>query len=369
MEIVVIRKNVLIGGWGLLIVTGAFAEATNHTLPECSAQDRDVEVLSRQEPYYPHSAQMFCVTGRVKAAFTIDRQGKPKDIEILESKPEGIFDRSTVETIEQWRFIPACREGERAEREAVQTINFRLPDAAGQTCAEAVGQLDDRTADLLGEIGARYALLAEYWRTGAGGPAVKSALEAPFSDFSGDLARVATFHRRSLEAIVQNWRGPHVNRLFSEAVVALMPDSLEDDRALEQARERFERSRSAFDKQRERARRVHEELSAAYRRLERDTRMDNETLTLLVEPFTGDPEVSFEQTIQPVSKSIGDLERVLTFLESKREEWRIVDNEVRFDREDDLVTYQALWEDFLEHRHRLETEALNSMRSFEDYAD
>lgn len=363
------RWRPLIGGLFLCTAAGAYADPVQTTLPDCSSEKREVEILTRQEPYYPHSAHMFCLTGRVKASFTIDRQGRPGDIEVLESEPEGVFDRSTVDTIEKWRFIPACRDGEPAEREAIQTIEFRLPEEAKESCADIVGDLDDRTANLLAEIGARYALLANYWRTGGGWSQLQAAIEEPFGEFEGDLARVADFHRQALELTTRSPQDREVDELLSDTVVALMPGSLEDDPDLERARSLFQKTRSAFDQRLERAQRMHRQLATAYEELEGGTRLESRILQLLVEPFVGDPEVPFEEAVQPQSQSFDKLERIVDFLQSNRGRWQVVDNELRFDDPEDQDTWKARWDDFLTHRHEFETAAVNSMRSFQDYSD
>jgi TonB family protein len=351
-----------------MVTVGAPAATADRTLPECEQAEREVRIVSRQEPYYPHSARMFCLTGEVRAAFVIDAQGRTKDIRVLESDPEGVFDRAAVESIEAWRFIPACRDGEMAEREAVQTIEFRLPEESRQACSETVGQLDEETTELIGEIGARYALMAEFWQTGGSWSEVQSVIEAPFGEFSGDLARVAEFHRRTLAVIAESWGGRRTDRLFEDAVVALMAGSLAQDPQLDDARDAFERVRAAFDRQMAESRNAHRELATAYRQLEHDTQLDADTLALLVKPFTGDPEAPFDEVARPGRRSIENLERILVFLESTRGDWRVADGRIRFEDEEDAATSQALWDEFLEHRHEVESQAVNSMRSFRDYA-
>lgn len=362
------KYSLLVGGLAILSVASA-AASEQAIAPGCTNDDRDVEILSRQEPYYPHSALIFCLTGEVKARFTIDQRGMPKDIRVVESKPATVFDRAAAEAIERWRFIPACRDGKLAEREAVQTIKFRLPDESRQACSGTVGQLREETAELIGEIGARYALLAEFWQTGDSWPQVQTAIEAPFGNFSGDLARVAGFHHHALGMIAEGWRGRPVERLLDDAVVALMASSLANDPGLKEAREKFERSRAAFERQIDQSRVAYQKLSTAFRQLERDTQLDDETLSLLVKPFLGDPEVPFDEVVHPGTKSFEDLERILLFLESTRGEWQVIDGRVRFEDEDNLVTSRALWEEFLEHRQAVKFQTLKSMRSFQDYSD
>lgn len=339
------------------------------TWPDCSKGDTDVSIVSRQEPYYPHSALMFCLSGEVKARFTIDAQGKPKDIRIVESEPEAVFDQSAAEAIEQWRFSPACRDGSPAEREAAQTIEFRLPGDFEEDCAEAVSKLDDEAAVLLGELGARYALLAQYWRTGGSWSEVKAALETPFPDFEGDLGRVADFHRQALERIPDSAWGRQLEKSFNAALMALQPPSLAEDPNLDTAHELINEYHSALDEQVERSRESYLDLKTAYRSLKEETGLDQESLQLMVTPFIGNFELPFEDFIAPRLNSLEDFRSILDFLESNRGAWRIADNQLHFQREADEQTWQMLWDELIEQREALRKEDRRFMRSFRDYSD
>lgn len=192
------------------------------------------------------------------------------------------------------------------------------------------------------------------------------------AECSGQAPHQASQNGQGLRIIgrveTESWRGQRTDRLLDDAVVALMASSLANDPELEEAHAKFERSRAAFDRQLEAYRETHKTLATAYRRLERDTQLDNDTLSLLVKPFTGDPEAPFEEVARPGRKTFENLERILVFLESTRGEWQVVDGGIRFEDEVHQVTSQALWEEFLEHRHEMEKQAVSRMRSFQDYA-
>lgn len=339
------------------------------TGPDCSRGDRDVSIVSRQEPYYPHSALMFCLTGEIKAAFTIDAQGKPTDIRIVESEPEAVFDRSAIEAIEQWQFTPACRDGAPADREATQSIEFRLPDASEPDCADTIGPLDDDAARLIGEIGARYALLAQYWETGEDWRQVESGARAPFGEFEGDLARVAGFHEHALDMIVDDTRDDPVAGLFDETLVALQAPTLAEDPDLEEAREKLDQLQRAVDEEVEASRQQHRELTSAYGRLKHKTRLDPETLRLLIHPFLGDPEAPFDEFIEPRLAVVEDLRAILGFLALNRDAWRVADNRMQFERDADERDWNALWDELIERREKFGERDRRFMQSFRDYAD
>ncbi len=356
----------LIGSLGCFIALPAVA---NNPWPDCSKGDSDVSIISRQEPYYPHSALMFCLSGQVKARFTIDAQGKPKDIRIVESEPEAIFDQSAAEAIEQWRFTPACRDGSLADREAVQTIEFRLPGDFEEDCAETISKLDDEAARLLGEVGARYALLAQYWRTGDSWSEVKSAIEAPFPEFEGDLGRVADFHQQALEMIPESAWGRRLDEAFNDAFMALQPRALAEDPNLDEAHDFIDEYHNTLDEQVERSRESYLELKAAYIRLKDGTRLDQEALQLMITPFIGDFELSFDDSIAPRLTPLEDLRSILDFLESNRGEWHVADNQLHFQREKDEQAWQTLWDELIEQREALREADRRVMRSFQDYSD
>lgn len=368
MEVVMIRNVTLIGGLGLFISlcapTGAIA-----AIADCSEGEREVRPVSREQPYYPHSARMFCLSGEVKAEFTIDTQGRTTDIRIVESEPEAVFDRAAIEAIEQWRFTPACREGAPADREAIQTIEFRLPDESERDCADTVGQLDDDTARLIGEIGSRYALLAQYWETGEDWAQVESGARAPFGEFEGDLARVADFHEHALEMIVEAAREEPLAGRFNETLMALQAPALAEDPDLKTARRMVDQYQRAVDDEVEASRQQHRELASAYGRLKANTRLEPETLRLLIHPFLGDPGAPFDEFIEPRLAVIEDLRAILEFMELNRDEWRIADNRLQFQHQADERDWNTLWDDLIERREQFVERDRRFMQSFRDYAD
>ena len=77
--------------------------------------------LKRVNPRYPRRAKIRRQSGFVKLGFTIDKQGNVLDVKVLESKPKGVFDRSSIYAIKKWRF-----KNNEFARNATITFNFRL---------------------------------------------------------------------------------------------------------------------------------------------------------------------------------------------------------------------------------------------------
>ncbi|GEM_PF-2348925 len=365
-----IQRNLIITGLGLAMVSIATAQDNSGTASaDCPGEDHGPGYLSYQEPYFPHSAAAFCLAGEVKVRYTIDREGQSRDIEIIESFPGTVFDRSTVDAVEQWQFTPACKDGMRTSYNVVQTIEFRLPESERQHCPDDLDRFDDETARLMSEVGARYALLFEHANEGELNSATAEAIVSPLDDFDGDLAQVARFHRKALELMVALEPQDDIVDLFHTTYTALTPSSLEDANGLERASELLAQYRSVVEAQLEQVRRVHIGTATAYRDLERDTKLDPEIMVLLVWTFVGDPLVSFDETVRPFLEPLAYMQRIADFLEERRGEWSIVENNIRFDLVDDEITWKALWEELRERSVAAESLRTSVLRSFEDYSD
>jgi len=82
--------------------------------------------LFRMRPIYPVQAKSRNVTGRVEFRFLVDRDGRIKDVEILEADPEGVFEQATIEAVKRWRFQPAKVKGAAVACWVQTAIDFEL---------------------------------------------------------------------------------------------------------------------------------------------------------------------------------------------------------------------------------------------------
>ena len=78
------------------------------------------------QPAYPRRARSRGIEGWVNVGFTIQPNGKIKDIVILQSEPTGIFDNATRRSVAQWKFKPQLLDGKPTPRRVEQTIRFNL---------------------------------------------------------------------------------------------------------------------------------------------------------------------------------------------------------------------------------------------------
>ena len=77
----------------------------------------------RISPVYPKEAAENCIEGFVYFRFTVNEEGWPRDFEVLESKPSGIFDDAVQSAVVRWRYDPA-RSGD----EVRETLEFHIKD-------------------------------------------------------------------------------------------------------------------------------------------------------------------------------------------------------------------------------------------------
>ncbi len=67
----------------------------------------DAKPIKTVTPKYPRKALMNSRTGWVTVQFDIDRIGKPRNIRVTDSVPEGVFNKSALSVIPKWIFKPS----------------------------------------------------------------------------------------------------------------------------------------------------------------------------------------------------------------------------------------------------------------------
>lgn len=83
--------------------------------------------LKHQVPVvYPSRAKARDIEGYVVLGLLINKEGKVKNVRIIEAEPSGIFEKPAVRTVKSWLFEPAKYKGEAVESWANQTIRFEL---------------------------------------------------------------------------------------------------------------------------------------------------------------------------------------------------------------------------------------------------
>ncbi len=85
------------------------------------------ETIHAVAPAYPPAALAQALRGSVTVGFTIEADGRTKDIHIISSQPTKVFDQATLQAVRQWRFEPAMVNGRPVAITARQTIVFNPP--------------------------------------------------------------------------------------------------------------------------------------------------------------------------------------------------------------------------------------------------
>lgn len=80
--------------------------------------------ISTPAPEYPREASMAGTTGYVVVTFTLNLEGVPQDISIIESSPPRVFDQSARRAVSRWRFQPVVIGGQAVERKVQRRIDF-----------------------------------------------------------------------------------------------------------------------------------------------------------------------------------------------------------------------------------------------------
>ena len=71
----------------------------------------------RVDPEWPRAALTSGISGTVRVAGTVAKDGSVKEVHVIESHPAGMFDASAIRAVKQWTFEPHVVDGVATERE------------------------------------------------------------------------------------------------------------------------------------------------------------------------------------------------------------------------------------------------------------
>ncbi len=84
------------------------------------------EVLKQVSPDYPYKAHRNGLEGQVRLEFTLDPRGRPRQVQVVQSRPAGVFDKAAVKAMEKWRF--AANPSRDGSTRYLQVFDFTRPD-------------------------------------------------------------------------------------------------------------------------------------------------------------------------------------------------------------------------------------------------
>ena len=93
---------------------GLLDNVANNTMDKDSV-DTSPRVIRRSPIIYPELARRQGVSGYVTMNVLIDESGNVENVEIVESKPEEIFDLKAESTIRSWKFEPTTYNGKKVK--------------------------------------------------------------------------------------------------------------------------------------------------------------------------------------------------------------------------------------------------------------
>lgn len=84
------------------------------------------KVLTKVQPIYPESAKAAGVQGTVVLHVIVSKDGRPLQLEVVNSEVNPDLARAAVEAVSQWRYQPTLLNGEPVEVDCTISVNFKL---------------------------------------------------------------------------------------------------------------------------------------------------------------------------------------------------------------------------------------------------
>ena len=96
--------------------------------PEAAASagpDASARPISSPQPRYPARAMRRGESGTVLLQVSVDAEGRPVEVGVVQSSRSRDLDREAQRTVERWRFSPAIRNGRAVASKVLVPIEFR----------------------------------------------------------------------------------------------------------------------------------------------------------------------------------------------------------------------------------------------------
>ncbi|MEN1728000.1 MAG: energy transducer TonB [Pseudomonadota bacterium] len=283
----------------------------------CSEPNRSAALLVRIQPNYPLQANLLCQEGEVELQFVIETDGRVKDLEIIRSFPEGVFDENTLRAVSRWRFRPQCEGGRAIDQLASQTVEFNLDALMGGQCSEVT---NPHAKSLLTDIAGYYRTLSSQIRST---PEEPTNWSTPKLRHQGDLGLVEQFHYDYIKAQMAGQQSFH--RLWQLIDSILDAERIESDIDLAQTLSMQRNLRSQFDLVLRQAIESGAEQRIRIKQLRQDVALDDVLWQALIGRFILQPDQSRRilTNAQSVLNQLDeDLASVIDHLDRTRTEWQ-----------------------------------------------
>jgi len=80
-----------------------------------------------QPPEFPSKALSQHLSGAVTVEYTVDANGEPRDVRVIEATPPGVFDKAAISAVKRWKYDPVIANGAPVEVPVRTSIRFELP--------------------------------------------------------------------------------------------------------------------------------------------------------------------------------------------------------------------------------------------------
>jgi protein TonB len=89
--------------------------------------DRGAVPQVRIDPDYPPELKARGIEGWATVRFTVAKDGSVKDVVVIDSKPERVWDRAAIRAVSNWRYQPKIKDGKPAEQPGITVrLSFEL---------------------------------------------------------------------------------------------------------------------------------------------------------------------------------------------------------------------------------------------------
>jgi protein TonB len=78
-------------------------------------------------PEFPSKALSQRLSGSVTVEYTVDTNGEPRDVRVVEATPPGVFDKAAIAAVKRWKYEPVIANGAPVEVPVRTSIRFELP--------------------------------------------------------------------------------------------------------------------------------------------------------------------------------------------------------------------------------------------------
>ena len=100
--------------------------ATGDPTYEYGQVDQGPRLVRQVPPVYPLRARRNNIRGTVQVRFLVERDGSVSQAAVVEADPPGLFDKSALDAVRQWRFSPGNIKGKSVRTWVRAPIAFRL---------------------------------------------------------------------------------------------------------------------------------------------------------------------------------------------------------------------------------------------------